>query len=497
MNELPIFLESKDLIGLLLFSVGTVAASAALLCWPVLRSAAFFLIVAGLAASNWGDLNIYSAYWYRGTSRGFEISVFDVLALALLFSSWLAPRPGEPGRFWPASLGLMLVFLFYCIGRTLVADPMIFGLFEVTKLVRGIVFFLAAAMFLRNERDLSLLAMALAVAVIVESLLAVRQRVFFGMYRPGGTLDHPNSLSMFLCLVTPVLVAAACSTLGPWVRRCCWLAVMAAAGTMVLTLSRAGLPVFLAVTGAAFVWCASWRPTPGRLVLGLVAMVALGGFVLYSWPLLTQRFGQATLQEEYFDAPGETRGYYFRQAAVILDERPFGVGLNNWSYWVSREYGKPLNMIYQNYDDIVYALPSDLLYMYRYAAPAHNLGVLTAAELGWVGLALMLALWLRWMSMGLSFLFSRRPEAMHRLGVGLAFGMLGVFLHSFTEWTFRQTAIFQMFHVMAGVLASLLALKQIQAATEKDGEEEAEPGMLETWDAEPIAQPAIVSPLRN
>lgn len=493
MNELPIFLESKDLIGLLLLPIGTVVVSAALLMWPGLRSAAFFLMVAGLALSNWGDLNIYSAYWYRGTTRGFEVSVFDILALGLLFSSLLAPRPGDIRRFWPASLGMMLVFLLYCVGSTLAADPVIFGLFEVSKLVRGIVFFLAAAMFLRNERDLSLFALALALAVLVESLMAVRQRVFMGMYRPAGSLDHPNSLSMYLCLVTPVLVAAACSTLGPWIRRCCWLAVIAAAGTMVLTLSRAGLPVFVAVTGAALVWCASWRPTPGRLVVGFLAVAALGAFVLKSWPLLTERFGQATLQEEYFDAPGETRGYYFRQAAVILEERPFGVGLNNWSYWVSREYGKPLGMHYQNYDDIVYAPPSDLLYMYRYAAPAHNLGVLTAAELGWIGLALLLVLWARWLFMGAGFLFSRRPEAMHRIGIGLAFGMLGVFLHSFTEWIFRQTQIFHMFHVMAGVLAALIALKHAHATVAEESETET----IDAWEFEPIAQPAPISPLQN
>lgn len=493
MNQLPLAIESKDLLGLLLLLTSTALISVALIIWPRLRTGAFFLLAAGVAASSWFDLNIYSAYWYRGTTRGFEVTLFDVLAVGLLVSSLIAPREGGPGRFWPTSLGVMLVFLLYCVGRTLTADPIVFGLFEVSKLVRGIVFFLAAAMFVRRERDLSVLVVALGLAVGAEAMLAFRERLWLGIYRPGGTLDHPNSLSMYLCLVTPVLVAAACSTLSPWVRRFCWLAVVAAAGTMVLTLSRAGLPVFLAVTGAAFLWCASWRPTPARLALGVLAMAALGALVMNSWPLLAQRFGQSTLQEEYFDAQGESRGYYFRQAGVILEERPFGVGLNNWSYWVSREYGKPLGMNYQNYDDIVYAPPSDLLPMYRYAAPAHNLGVLTAAEIGWIGLALMVALWLRWLAMGAGFLFSRRPDALRRLGIGLCFGMLGVFLHSFTEWTFRQTPIFLMFHLLAGVLASLIMLKRAEAAAVTADE----PETLEDWSADPIAQPASLSPSPN
>lgn len=489
MHDLPIAIESKDFIGLLLLFVSTGVVTLALLFRPAWRSVAFYLLAAGIAVTSWFDLNIYSAYWYRGTTRGFEVTLFDVVALGLFFSLLLSPRTDDSGqlrRFWPASLGLMIVFLLYCVATTVTADPMVFGLYEISKLVRGIVFFVAAAMFVRHERDLAVLVAALATAVCAESLIATRQRLLLDIYRPSGTLDHPNSLSMYLCMTTPVLIAAACSTLAPWVRRFCWVAVFAAAAGMVLTLSRAGIPVFVVAAGGAFAWCASWRPTPGRLALGLVALAAIGGLVVKSLPLLTERFGQATLQEEYFDSQGETRGYYFRQAGVILDERPFGVGLNNWSYWVSREYGKPLGMYYQNYDDIVYAPPSDLLYMYRYAAPAHNLGVLTVAELGWTGLALMLVLWLRWLGMGARFLFSRRPDALHRLGVGLCFGMLGVFLHSFTEWTFRQTPIFLMFHLLAGVLAALIALKRVEATADAS-EPEAEP--LEEWDDQAVAQP--------
>jgi len=485
MNQLPIALESKDLIGLLLLLMGTVAMTAVLLFWPRLRLAAFFIMAAGVAATARFDLNIMSAYWYRGTSRGFEVTLFDVFALGLLFSSLLSPRADAPRWYWPKGLGLMLIFLLYCIGITVTAEPYIFGLFEVSKMVRGLVFFLAAAMFVRRERDVAALVVALSSTVLIEALIATRERVMLGIYRPGATLEHPNSLSMYLCMVTPLLIAAGCSTLNVWIRRLCWLAVVAAAGTMVLTLSRAGLPIFFVICGITLAWCGSWRPTPGRVAFGFFAVAALGVFVMYSWPLLTQRFGQSTLREEYFDAPGESRGYYFRQAGIMLDDKPFGVGLNNWSYWVSREYGKPLGMRYENYDDIVYAPPTELLPMYRYAAPAHNLGVLTVAEIGWIGFALLSALWLRWLSLGAGFLFSRRPDILHRLGVGLCFGMFAVFLHSFTEWTFRQTQIFLTFSLLTGVLASLVTLKQRERVAARETDDEIE----EEWIEEDLNQP--------
>ena len=481
-HNLPIAIENKDLLGLLLLLTGTVFTAAVLTAWRGLRPLALFGIAAALAGTRFLDLNIASAYWYRGTTRGFEFTALDVLALGLLLSLVIVPRGERPRWFFPASLGLMGLFTCYCLVTTLLAEPAIFGLYEVLKLMRGMVFFLALALYIRTERDLAIIAVALVASVGLQTLVALRERYLLTMYRPGGTLEHPNSLSMYLCLVTPLLAAGACAPWNAWVRRACWLGVLLAASTMLLTLSRAGLPVFVLTVGATLLLCSSWEITPTRLAGGFLAMVLLGGLVVNAWPFLVERYGQSTLREEYFDAPGESRGYYFRQAGVILDHRPFGVGLNNWSYWVSREYGKPLGMYYENYDDLVYAPPSDVAPMYRFAAPAHNLGVLTVAELGWAGLALMLALWLRWLQMGASFALSREPSVFRRIGTGVFGGMVGVLLQSFTEWTFRQTQIFLMFNVLAGTLAALYALR---AAERRAAREEAEAEAAAAWDAAP------------
>src|ERR1700684_2249616 len=61
------------------------------------------------------DVNFVSREWYRGTSRGFEVSVLDILSISLLVSSVLFPRQGEARWFWPASLGLLILsFLYAC-----------------------------------------------------------------------------------------------------------------------------------------------------------------------------------------------------------------------------------------------------------------------------------------------------------------------------------------------------------------------------------------------
>src|SRR5207253_1916803 len=136
--------------------------------------------------------------------------------------------------YWPASLGFMLVYLGYCIVSTVSSSPWIFGMFEISKLMRGMAFFLVAALYVRRERDLGVIALGLAVAILAESALAARERLILGMYRPTGTLFHPNSLSMYFCMAVPVLIAAACSNFPAWLRGICWTAALAGACTMLL-----------------------------------------------------------------------------------------------------------------------------------------------------------------------------------------------------------------------------------------------------------------------
>lgn len=488
MIHLPITFQPKDFIGLALILIGTGSSTALLLLWPRARELAFGLMLFGAIFTEKLSINIYSAYWYRGTTRGFEVTFIDILAVALLLSSLLLPRPGQPRWYWPAGLGPMSCFLLYCTVSVFFASPMILGLFELSKLVRGIIFFLAAALYVRRERDLAVLAVALALAVGLEGALSLRQRYLEGVYRVTGNLDHPNSLSMYLCLATPVVLAAATSTLPAGVRRLCWAAVLAGTVTVLLTLSRAGIPAFALSVGGALAFCVSWRLSFRRLAVGGLVLLGVAGLVAKSWPLLVARFGQSTLEQEYIDPDdGESRGYYFRQAGVILEDQPFGVGLNNWSYWVSKKYGAPLNMHYEDYADITFAPPNDLLPMYRYAAPAHNLGVLTAGELGWTGLAVFAVVWLRWFRLGAGFLRPRCADPLRRLGVGLGFGLGGVFLQSMTEWTYRQTQIFLTFHLIAGVLACLHSLKQAPDAPADASAADAWPGTEE--------EPVLVEPL--
>lgn len=454
-------MEAKDLVALALLLLAIPAGIIVATLFPRARDVAFFLMVAGTVITDRLDVNFLSHYWYRGTTRGLEFSLVDLLAMSVFVSSILSPRPGNSRFYWPASLGVTLVFFLYAIASVLFSEPKIYGVFELSKMVRGIFFFLAAAFYVRSQREVGILVLALGCAVCFEGVLALKQRLIGGMVRVAGSLDHENSLSMYMCLVVPFFVAAATSSLPKLLRVFSGVAIGAAAVCSVLTVSRAGVPIFALVTLGAAAFCVSWRVTPKKiLITGLIAL-CIAGLSFKTWDSLKGRYAEASFQDEYLDDQVEGRGYYLRLAKVIVEDNFFGVGLNNWSFWVSKKYGTMVGRPYDNYGDLHSNKPDEqTIEDLVWAAPAHNLAALTVGELGVPGLILFTLLWGVWFLMGFRFLFKRTPEAMHRMGIGLFFCLCGIFLHSLTEWTFRQTHIFLTFNILVGTLASLCYAKR-------------------------------------
>jgi O-antigen ligase len=444
--------QAKDFIAASLLLVAACGGMLVATLSYYARALMFVALVAGAVLVDMMGVEFLSLFWYRGTTRGFEMTLLDVLALSVLVGSLVSPRHPFGRWYWPAGIGLLAVFIAYAAGSVLLAEPYLTGMFELHKMVRGVVVLAAAAAFVRTERELQFLVFALGAGVFIETLFGLKQRYWNGMDRVDGTVFHPNTLSMYLCMVTPVLAAAALARFPHWLRAWCGAAVGAAAVCILLTVSRAGIPIFAVTLLGVAAWCLDWRITVRKLVV--TALIFAGGalVVRQSWDTLVERFTQASLQEEYLDPEKEGRGVYLRWAKAILDDHPHGVGLNNWSYYVSRHYGPQFGYYYEDYGDF-----SNPEWEVRpHAAPAHNLFALTAGELGYAGGALFLVLWLRWLQLGSTFLLRRWDEPMHRIGVGLFFGTCGIFLQSMTEWTYRQTVIFFTFSTLMGVLASLV-----------------------------------------
>jgi hypothetical protein len=468
-------MEIKHVIAAALIIVLTGAGVAVASVAQRVRDLMFFLLVAGAVLTERMSVNFFSQAWYRGTTRGVEISLMDILAVSILAASLLAPRYRGTRWHWPVGLAFLGTYFLYGCFSVLISEPKIYGVFELSKIVRGIVIFLAAASFVRTKRELRLLVMGLVCAACLEGILGLRQR-WGGMPRVAGSLDDANSLSMYLCLIGPVLAAAATADFPRWVRRASFLGLAVAAVAVMLTVSRAGVPIFCFVVLGSAAWCISWRITFKKIAFGFAVMAGAALLLYASWKPLMARYSEASLTKEYFDADtrNEGRGVYLRWARMIVADHFCGIGLNNWSYWVSKSYGARQGFIYGDYDRI-HSLEERLANPgINFAAPAHSLGALTLGELGVPGLCVFALVWLRWFQIGSTFLRRRLGDPMHRLGVGIFFGICGIFLQSLTEWVYRQTPIFITFNLLIGTLAGLYYYKQKEKRSTEAKAEKAE-----------------------
>jgi len=470
-------MENRHLIALFVLVCSVSFGTLATCLSQRLRDAAFFMMVTLAAVTEYMNVNFVSRDWYRGTTCGFEVSFVDALSISLLASAILRPREGEERFYWPKSFGWMIFYFLFAAFCVAMASPKLFGLFELSKMIRGLIIFLAAALYVRSERELRIFIFALGAVVCYECLIALQQRYMYGMYRVYGTLDDSNSLSMYLCTTAPVFVAVLTSRFPKYLKALAMVTIALAFVGVILTISRAGLIAMMLMLFLAAVATISYRITLKKMAIVFVVLVCMAGALGKAWKTVGARFADDSLKNEYGAKHEQNRGYYIRIAAAIAEDSWFGVGPNNWSYWVSNKYGPKLGFLFVPYRDTEHK-PSQIVPPGRdiddpQAAPAHSLAALTAGEMGYGGLALFTLLWLRWLSMGASFLWPRTADPMRRMGVGILFGMCGTFLQSMTEWVFHQTPIFYTFNILLGVLASLCYVRKTRP--ERRGPREIEP----------------------
>src|SRR4051794_21573582 len=126
-------MQQKDILGLLIACAGIFGATLITTLWKRARDFAFFAMVVLVPMTERVDVNFVSRDFYRGTTRGIEFSLVDILSISLLLSALIMPRKGESRGFWPASFGLMLIFFLYACFNVAIADPHLFGIFELSK----------------------------------------------------------------------------------------------------------------------------------------------------------------------------------------------------------------------------------------------------------------------------------------------------------------------------------------------------------------------------
>lgn len=273
-----------------------------------------------------------SIEWYRGVTKGFEFSLLDVAALALLGSGG-----GEgKGRFLWLPPGT-LTWLLYCVCSLLsLAGALESSYVWMSLLKFGKAWLLAwaAANAVRSEDDLQTFLHSLTALLLFQVAVVLKMKFLDGVYQVRGLFEHQNPLAMFSYMAGLPLLACALAERIQWRPAVIWMSGYAAAGLIVVSaLSRAALAVFAVGTLAVLIGSLAIRVTRRRILF--TSALAVGGFVMLGLTLDTiiSRF-----HDQGNEASGETREVMNLAALAMARQHPCGIGWNNYAKAINPPY---------------------------------------------------------------------------------------------------------------------------------------------------------------
>lgn len=381
------------------------------------------------------NINFVSLEWYRGPDRGFEITLSDLIALGLALGL-IAGSYSRVSWFPPGSLVMGVFFCFALASSALAPEPL-FSLFSLFKMVRVWLFYWTLFNCLKLGTPLEHVFRGLLLMALVITLLCLKQKYLGGLYRVHATFDHSNTIPPYVNLVMPALLLWGLAG-GRWKR---WWSLAAVGGALGLvfcvlaTQSRAGL-VFAGICLLLALAAANWRArsrTVGAVSLLVVLGTVAGG--IKAADTIATRISSAP------KTSAEARDEFNLAASLMARDHFLGIGLNNFSHVLTNR---------EQYRRHIKVMSNE-----KQAGVAHHIYWLTAAEMGWPGLAslVLMELYFLWKAM-VVFLRDRGTEGL--LALSLFLGSLSLHLSGFFEWALRISPVTYQF-VMVSAMISFMA----------------------------------------
>ena len=382
---------------------------------------AVWVMIGALAAYQATAINFFSHEEYRGSSRGMEVSIVYLLALAVLMTAAIKSR--LPKIVPSAGAFLFAAFFFLCLPSLSSAENMLYSWMEIWKMMMLYLTYLSVRAYLDMTDDVKSLVKGLA-AFAVWNLLLVAKDHLSGIYQPHGSFPHQNCLAMGMHLFANMFFAIYLA--DGW--RKSWLnvaAFVAAGGCIVRTYSRgamAMIPLSFSITFALMLF-AGVKSSRGRLFTRILPFAMAGALAFAAMlPRIIERFSQAP------EASGNTRIELALCAKeMILDEPWRGVGINNWGIKINAPYeyaeraGRNTNRDEDFADGIV-----ETVYL------------LVCAECGIPALVAMLAWFVFYLFRCIRLVGRLSGTSYAAIPAGLAGGLAACYLQSCLEWVLRQ-----------------------------------------------------------
>ncbi|MEI7730739.1 MAG: O-antigen ligase family protein [Verrucomicrobiota bacterium] len=392
-------------------------------------------------------LMVNSVELYRGHTKGFEASIIEIVAVALIVSAALRREKGF--RWLPPGLWLYLAWCALSCCSIISADNKLYVLMAAVKFTKVALVFIGAFQAFGNKEDLRWMMHALAFSLVFQALVCLKLRYVDGQWQVKGWFEHQNPMAMWCYLCALPLLSVALAPMTPRRDTLFFATGVAAAGfCILLSVSRGGLGAFVA--GACVIYALAvlrgftWKLT-AFAVVGLIAALAAGMLALDSMMVRVQEVNSR-------DEDRDLRAVLNQQCAAMLHDHPLGVGWNNFGVVNSLPVEK-YAAILMDWDQSRGFRIIDENYL---ANPlTESLYWLLLAENGYPSLVMFVIFLLvtLWWAVRCTLAFWREPEGYFAAGVLIALFM--TYFHGTVERVLTQTKNLSMWLIFAGCLARL------------------------------------------
>lgn len=396
---------------------------------------------------------IHSIETYRGHTKGFEVSFIEVLAVALIFAVVRGPREGRQLSL-PAGTGLYLAWSFTALLSFFTAWEPLYVLMAFSRFAKGALIFVAAALFLRDEKDLRAAITGLALSLVVHGILCLKMRYVVGYFQIKGWFEHQNPMSMWAYMSACVVFAAAMHKQVKGLLQLLCLGAFGAAGLCVLlSVSRAALAAYAA--GAGIILVMAWLRGPGLRTAGMSLLGALGALLvaLFAMDSLNSRLEEVKSSKE--NHTEDLRDILNRQSAAMLKDHPLlGIGWNNFGIANSRPHGAKYSEILENWDqERGFTIYED---NYLMNPLTESLYWLLLAENGYAGFFWFLIFELVTLRTGLRAFCQDSRSFQGYVAFGILVALLICYPHGMVERILTQTKNLAHWLMLTGMLAGMV-----------------------------------------
>lgn len=409
---------------------------------------AFAILIISLIYPNW-SITFFSRESYKTSTYGFEIHFADLCAIVLFFA--MLQRPAEfrlkyvipltlPYFFYLLISVISWIFIDKSVNLPFVAVDInrpeyryyqlfLYPLFEMAKIVRGFFILWVSANLFIDKKFVTVLTVAFGLIVFYFTFSGLINRYVFHDIRVSFGSFHPNVFNVYIGILGAFLFPLVFATKKQLIMLLYLFLSVCALVSIILTISRASLVgyvvsmLFTIVLGVL-----RYKSYRNVLVAGTIVGLSLLLFLKAS----------STLMERFNDE--ETQGGFdlrhkLNAAAVLMaKDHFFGVGLGNYYAWSVSKYAD---------------LTSSGVNI------AHNIWYLTLGELGYIGLGIFAAIWLRFYQMILYCLrFLRFLKSYD--GFPIVLGIFGSSIvlqfQNYFHFAYRDTSIFFTMQILTGLL---------------------------------------------